>query len=211
MTLEYFGHSFWKISTKDVSIVIDPFDNIGYPMPKNLTADYVVISHEHHDHNNISLVQGIPTAIRTSGAHEFKHFIAELISVFHDETGGAKRGKNNIIKLTLENMVLVHCGDLGHLPSAEVLAKIQSPDVLLVPVGEVYTLALKEVWQFIQQINPQIIIPMHYQTPKLSFHLGSLQNFLKDAREVVYQRSNKIEINPQTLQQSRIIVVDWEH
>jgi len=69
MKVQYFGHSFWKVFTDSCSVVFDPFENIGYPMPKGLTADYVIISHEHHDHNNPSLIGGHPQILRKAGLY----------------------------------------------------------------------------------------------------------------------------------------------
>jgi L-ascorbate metabolism protein UlaG (beta-lactamase superfamily) len=210
MKLQYFGHSFWCIYTSEVSIVIDPFDNIGYPMPENLSADYVIVSHEHHDHNNVSLIKGAPHVIRTSGLHQFKGGSAELISVYHDAEMGAKRGNNNIIRLNIDGYTLVHCGDLGHLPSQNVLQKINEPDMLLIPVGEVYTLSLQQVTAMIKAIRPRLIFPMHYQTQPLSFKLGTLEEFTSDANDVVRNNSNIIEITPELLSAEKTIIMDWK-
>lgn len=209
MKLEYYGHSFWRIVTDTISIVIDPFDDIGYPIPQNLIADYIFISHEHHDHNNVSIIKGNPQIIRTSGLHELKDFRAELISVFHDNEQGLRRGKNHIIKLELNGVVLVHCGDLGHLPSVEVLKKIDNPDLLLVPVGEVYTLAIKDARELITAIKPRLIFPMHYKTTALSFQLGGLESFTQNSPDVVYHDTNSIEITPELLSEGKTIVMDW--
>jgi L-ascorbate metabolism protein UlaG (beta-lactamase superfamily) len=210
MKLQYFGHSFWGIFTPETRIVIDPFDNIGYPMPKDLYADYVIISHEHHDHNNVSLVKGNPQIIRTSGLHEIRGGKVELIQVFHDEESGAKRGKNHIIKLSIGGLTLVHCGDLGHLPGQDDLGKIANPDMLLVPVGEVYTLSLEEVWKLINSIKPILIFPMHYLTKSLSFRLGELEEFTRKTVNLVRHDSNVIEISPELLSAEKTIVMNWK-
>ncbi|MFO7659489.1 MAG: MBL fold metallo-hydrolase [Candidatus Cloacimonadaceae bacterium] len=209
MQLEYYGHSMWRIAASGFSVVLDPFDNIGYPMPQNLAAEYVIISHEHHDHNNVDLVKGNPEVIRTSGLHQNKDFRAELIPVFHDYSAGAKRGKNHLIRLEIENLTLLHCGDLGHLPSQEVLAKIDQPDILMIPVGEVYTLDLSDAWTLIKTIKPKLILPMHYKTEKLTFGLGSLESFTRQAEQVELHDSNKLDITPDLLTGGRIIVVNW--
>lgn len=210
MKLQYFGHSFWCIYTSGVSIVIDPFDNIGYPMPDNLSADYVIVSHEHHDHNNVSLIKGAPHVIRISGLHQLKDGTAELIPVYHDAEMGAKRGSNNIIRLDIDGYTLVHCGDLGHLPSQDVLQKINEPDMLLIPVGEVYTLSIQQVNAMIKAIKPRLIFPMHYQTQPLSFKLGKLEGFTTHATDVVRNNSNIIEITPELLSAEKTIIMDWK-
>jgi len=54
--IRWFGHSMWKISSENVSIIIDPFEDIGYELPNNLQCDFVLSSHNHHDHNNFSAI-----------------------------------------------------------------------------------------------------------------------------------------------------------
>jgi len=170
----------------------------------------VVISHEHHDHNNTSIVKGKPHIIRTSGIHELSSFTAELISVYHDEVHGAQRGKNNIIKLIIDNFTLVHCGDLGHLPSMEILDKIDKPDILFVPVGEIYTLGLDAALKMIRTIHPRLVFPMHYSTSALSFRLGEPDKFTQLFTNVVLHNSNTIEINAELLSSEKTIVMDWK-
>ena len=188
-------------------IVIDPFDNIGYPLPTNLFADLVLISHEHHDHNNIALLKGTPAVFRTPGSYQFKQAQIELIQVFHDNSGGSQRGKNNLIKITADGYNLVHCGDLGHLPDIEVLAKIGKPDILMIPVGEIYTLSLQEVWSFIKALEPILVFPMHYRTPNLRFGLGELSAFLKNAPHYTTWGSESIEISADLLEKPDVIVM----
>jgi L-ascorbate metabolism protein UlaG (beta-lactamase superfamily) len=210
MKLQYFGHSFWKVETPEVAIVIDPFDNIGYPLPKDIISDYVFISHEHHDHNNTSLVKGNPVIVRKPGFHELKNLKAELIQVFHDEEHGSQRGRNNIIKLQLEGLTVVHCGDLGHLPSEDVRKKFSHPDILMIPVGEVYTLSIDEARTLIDSIQPKLVFPMHYYTPVLSFRLGRLENFLKESDDVYYHTSSILEISEVLLSSPRYVIMKWE-
>ncbi len=209
MQLEYFGHSFWKVSGGGVTVAIDPFDDIGYPLPRDLEAQYVCVSHEHHDHNNVALIRGKPVVIREAGAHAHPRLEAELIPVFHDASRGSQRGKNNLIKLKLEGLTLVHCGDLGHLPEAAVLRKIARPDLLLIPVGEIYTLSLTDAWNLIDEIRPRLLFPMHYNTDAVNFRLGGLDAFLKRAEQVIRPETNRIEITPALLEAGGTVVLNW--
>ena len=209
MKIEYFGHSFWGLFTEDCRIVIDPFDFIGYPLPENLSSDYVFISHDHHDHNNIALIKNNPQVINTPGEFTFSGLQAKLIPVFHDDVSGAKRGKNNIIKLISDDLTIVHCGDLGHVPVDNIINQIEKPDVLMIPVGEVYTISLPEVWNFIEMIKPKLILPMHYNTPYLKFNLGHLENFTKRYQDIVYLDEKTIEINPYISDKQKIVIFNW--
>ena len=77
-------------------------------------ADLVVISHDHSDHNNVSVVQGHPEIIKEPGVYEKNGIKLEIFSTFHDEVGGQKRGKNNVARLEAEGIYLIHAGDLGN-------------------------------------------------------------------------------------------------
>lgn len=210
MKLTYFGHSFWLIETQGKRIVIDPFDDIGYPMPKDLFADCIIISHDHHDHNNTSIIKGNPQIIKTPGLHSLGSIIVTLMAVFHDEQAGKKRGINHLIKLQRDDFTLVHCGDLGHIPSSEVCSQIDKPDVLLIPVGEIYTLSVKDAWGFIDIINPKLIVPMHYNTSTLHFNLGSVDAFIGKAKNIIRFDSNSFTITEQLLAVQHIIIPNWK-
>ena len=209
MKVQYFGHSFWKVFTDSCSVVFDPFDNIGYPMPKGLSADYVIISHEHHDHNNPSLIGGHPQILRKAGLYSGAGMKAELISVFHDDSRGSQRGSNLISKVEMDNLTVVHCGDLGHIPSSEVTAKIMKPDLLFIPAGEIFTLPLEEVWSVIDTLQPRLLFPMHYGTEVVNFKLGSLDKFLKRATNIVRYDTNILEVTPELLAEPKTVIMNW--
>ncbi len=209
MKLEYYGHSFWRLVTDNLKVVIDPFDDIGYPIPHNLEADYVIISHEHHDHNNIAILKGNPLIIKTPGVYSYPNLIATLISVFHDDKDGARRGKNNIIRLEIDGLTLVHCGDLGHIPEQKIIEQLYQPDMLLVPVGEIFTLTLPEVETLINKLNPKLVFPMHYQTSALGFKLGSPESFLQGKSHIIRHNTNTLEITQDLLSQRNNIIMNW--
>ena len=208
MKLEYYGHSFCRIIADKFKAVIDPFDDIGYPIPTHLDADYIFISHEHHDHNNTLIIRGNPTIVRIPGMHEFAHLKSELIPVFHDDVNGAKRGRNNIITIEADNYKLIHCGDLGHIPDLDIIETIMCPDVLFVPVGEGYTLPVTDVWRLIDRIHPRIVIPIHYHTPVDKYDLSRVEDFLQNYSNVIHHNSNVIEINDELLSIPKIIVLN---
>ena len=210
MKLQYFGHSFWKLYNANASVVIDPYDDMGYPMPLNLSADYVLVSHAHHDHNNVSLVKGNPTLIDKAGKYAWGELSIELIPVWHDEVGGTKRGINHIIKIDWEGRTFIHCGDLGHLPGLEILTRIHKPDALFVPIGEVYTLDLDKVHVFIAALQPKLVFPMHYKTHAISFGLGELENFLNKYKNVLSISSNILDLTPELFSAKRTIVMNWK-
>ncbi len=186
MTLNWYGQSCFQISSsrgKDnhLSIIIDPFEeSIGLKLPRKLQADIVLVTHNHPDHNNVKAVSGSPFAINGPGEYDIKGVLVQGIQSFHDNSQGKERGNSVIYTLETEEIRLCHLGDLGQKElSSEQLEQIGEIDILMIPVGGIYTINAAEAIKIISQIEPKITIPMHYQIPNLKIRLDRIDNFLK--------------------------------
>ena len=185
MKITWYGQSFFKILTKkrkeaSVKIIIDPFDEkIGLRIP-TLKADILLVTHHHHDHNNIKIIKGNPFLISGPGEFEVKKVFIQGAPAFHDKSEGKERGKITIYTIGAEGIQVCHLGDLGQKElSPEQLEQIGDVDILMIPVGGVYTISAKEATKIISQLEPKIVIPMHYKIPRLKIKLEELQKFLK--------------------------------
>jgi len=183
--INWYGQSCFEISvsnSKDhqANIIIDPFnDDIGLKVP-NLSGDIVLVTHNHHDHNNIKAVKADPFVINSQGEYEVKGVFVQGIASNHDEKEGKERGKNTIYTIEAEDMRFCHLGDLGQKElTDEQLEKIGTIDILMIPVGGDYTISSVEAVKIVSQIEPKIVIPMHYEIPKLNIKLDSVDKFLK--------------------------------
>src|SRR3989344_6372369 len=98
MEIPPLGHASFKIRGKHVTVVTDPYDAamVGLKFPRHTTADIVTISHSHHDHDFVSLVEGSPFVVRGPGEYEVKGVSITGISTFHDAQSGAERGKTTM-------------------------------------------------------------------------------------------------------------------
>ena len=180
------GQSCFQISvstSKDHSadIVIDPFsdEKTGLKLP-NLSADILLVTHEHTDHNNIKDVKGSPFIIQGPGEYEVKEVFVQGIPSFHDDKEGKERGQNTIYVIEAEDLRFCHLGDLGQkLLTDEQLEKIDKVDVLMIPVGGEFTIDSSAAQKIIGQVEPKIVIPMHYSLPKLKMKLDEVSKFLK--------------------------------
>ncbi|MCA9301948.1 MBL fold metallo-hydrolase, partial [candidate division WWE3 bacterium] len=184
MEITYIGHSCFKIKGKNISLVIDPYDPtmLGYKLP-TLSADAVLLTHDHPDHANVQGVKDYRLVISAPGEYEISDVFVYGLQTFHDESEGSKRGNNTIYSIEIDDFSLMHLGDLGHILSAETLEKIGTVDVLMIPVGGVYTIDSAAAVKVISSIEPGIIIPMHYQTADLKMagdKLDSLDKFLDE-------------------------------
>jgi L-ascorbate metabolism protein UlaG (beta-lactamase superfamily) len=185
MIITWQGHSCFKIQDKmgtdGVTLVTDPFDKeTGLKVP-NFEADIVTVSHDHHDHNNVSALRGTPFVIECAGEYDYKGILVEGIDSFHDEKKGEERGGNIIYRIEVDDISVAHLGDLGTVLDNTQLEKLVGTDVLLIPVGGKYTLDAKKAVEVISQIEPRIVIPMHYKTDGLKIDdLDSIDKFIKE-------------------------------
>ena len=161
--------------------MIDPFSKeIGLKPPK-IKDDIVLVSHGHDDHNNVDEINPEAFLINTPGEYEKKGIAIRGISSYHDKTEGKERGLNIIYVIKAEEMTICHLGDLGQEKLTESqVDDIGDVDILLVPVGGNYTINYKEAIGVISQIEPKIIIPMHYKLKDLRVEIEGPEKFVKE-------------------------------
>jgi L-ascorbate metabolism protein UlaG (beta-lactamase superfamily) len=169
MEITPLGLSSFKLRGKQASLVTDPYNSaaVGLKFPKNVEADIVTISHNHPDHNEVSAVSGSPFIITGPGEYEIKGVMVIGVATFHDENKGADRGHNTIYRIEIDGVKIAHLGDLGHTLSSAQVDDLNGIDVLFVPVGGVYSLDPVKAAQVISDLDPRIVIPMHYNIPAL--------------------------------------------
>lgn len=198
------GQSCFQISVsaskESCDIVIDPFDEkIGLKMP-NFNADIVLVSHGHEDHNNAKGVKGNPFIIETPGEYEKNGVFIQGIDSFHDDALGKERGKNTIYIIEVEDMRFCHLGDFGQKQlTDEQLDKIGHVDILMIPVGGNFTIDSSEAAKVIGQIEPKMVIPMHYALPKLKVELDDVEKFLKAMGKKEVAAQDKLTIKASLL------------
>ena len=169
MEIKYLGHASFLIKTKTAKIVTDPYDPemVGLKFPKT-EADIVTVSHHHLDHDRANLVMGAPLIIDMPGEFEKMGMRVFGFQSYHDKTKGSERGENILYKFEAEGISILHCGDLGVIPEESFLETIGEVDILMVPVGGFYTIDSDEAVQLVKKTEPAIVIPMHYNHPKLN-------------------------------------------
>ncbi len=212
MTIKWLGHSCFLMTTDNgTRIMTDPCDpDTGYNI-KPVECDILTISHDHHDHNYAALALGEPVRIDSSGEYRVKDVSITGINTWHDDAKGKKRGENIVFVFEFDMMRIVHLGDLGEVPDAETLKKIGYTDVLLTPVGGVYTIDAKGAKAVADALKPKVIIPMHYRTPALAFDLEDLSKciaLVKD-RPIHYIRNSEAHLSKDSLGTDRVITLEY--
>ena len=163
VTIEYFGHSCFRLTGGGQRVVLDPYADGCVPGCPNLRldAEFVFCSHDHHDHNAVQCV-----TLRTGGAPKFT--VTEL-ETDHDDAGGSKRGRNMIRIFNFDGVRIAHFGDLGRPLTVAETAALRDLDCALMPVGGFFTIDAQQAAAIAEAIAPGTVIPMHYRTDTSGF------------------------------------------
>lgn len=210
MKVKWLGHACFLISSDSgIRIITDPYtvgEGINYS-PIEETADIVVVSHEHGDHNNVSAIKGKPQIVKGSGTKTAKGIEFRGIATYHDEAQGKQRGKNTVFCFTVDGIRLCHLGDLGHVLTSEQTGEIGAVDVLFVPVGGFYTIDASLATRICNLLKPRVVIPMHFKTTKCAYPIAGVEDFLKDKKEVNRAGTSEIELQREKLPPATRIIV----
>jgi L-ascorbate metabolism protein UlaG (beta-lactamase superfamily) len=124
-----------------------------------------------------------------------------------------EKGKNAVFIVEVDGLRIVHLGDLGHLLTREQIKEIGPVDVLMIPVGGVYTLNGADAKEVVAQLKPKkYIIPMHYGT-KVFDDVLPADEFLEEQKpeNIKKPESNKLEIDPNFKPAEPVIVLmEWK-
>jgi len=202
MDITYLGHSSFKLRGKQATVVTDPYGStVGLPFPKHTSADIVTISHDHEDHNARAAVEGNPYIVKGPGEYEIKGVGIVGLGV----------GKNTIYRIEHDGLSIVHLGDLGHGLSSEEVDCLDGVDILLVPVGGIYTIDAAQAAKVVGEIEPMIVIPMHYLVPgldkKVFGQLLGVDAFLKEMGKTEVTPQSKISVTKEKLPEEMQVVV----
>lgn len=167
---------------------MDPYDDSvrSFKLPK-VSVDLVTVSHQHPDHNAIDHAMGTtrhekPFIIDALGEYEVSGISVFGYPTFHDASQGTERGNNNIFVINMDDINVAHLGDLGHVLDEKTIENMGTIDVLLCPVGGIFTIDPKTAVEVIRSIEPSYIIPMHYKTQdhaEAYAKLATVEEFMK--------------------------------
>ncbi len=213
MDITPLGLSSFKIRGKHVSVVTDPYasEMVGLKFPRHTQSEIVTVSHQHNDHNATEQIEGNPFIISGPGEYEIKGVTIRGFSTFHDNAGGSERGKNTIYRIEIDGITIAHLGDLGHALSGGQVEELDGVDVLCIPVGGAFTVDAAAASGVVGEIEPKIVIPMHYQRPGLNQEtfgaLAPLSLFLKEMGKEGVSAQSKLSISKDKLPPEMQVVV----
>ena len=200
MKLEWIGHACFRLTGENGTVVItDPYDEtVGAEMVP-LQADLITMSHEHHDHNDESMIAGSPVILHGTQEAVVGGVTARAYGSYHDEVQGAKRGKNAIRVFEMDGLKVVHMGDQGCMPEGEIISAISGADVMMIPVGGTYTVDAKEAKAIVDCAKPRCVIPMHVKTKRCPYPIETVQGFLKLMGAETAQAIDVLDVEKETV------------
>lgn len=171
MRITWLGHACFMLESGGFRLITDPYRDVPGYGELCQSAHAIYCSHGHFDHAATERVSRLPPAPSP--------FAVTEIATFHDEVRGAKRGENTVRVFESEGLRVAHLGDLGHPLSRSQLAALGQIDVLLLPVGGVYTVDPREAREVADTIGARLVVPMHYRRGALGFeNLAEVEEFL---------------------------------
>ena len=204
MKITWIGHSCFKVEEAGYRIVFDPYDDDYVPGlgPVRETAEEVLCSHEHGDHNarkRVTLVSGSASVSgNTSVSGGKPPFTVTKIETFHDPLKGVLRGRNTIYILSANGKRIAHFGDLGCKLPADQLAQLKDLDIAMIPVGGHYTIDASQAADLVRKISPAHVIPMHYRGDDNAFGfdvIGTVKEFTNLMDSVSFTGSCTVDLN----------------
>ncbi len=213
MKVKWLGHAaFLVTSDEGKKVLIDPYEpgsfdgNIGYRRIAE-EADWVAVTHDHSDHNWTSGLPGTPEIVKGPGERVVKGLSFKGIPTYHDETEGSQRGENTAFVFEVDGVRVCHLGDLGHTLSDEQVSEIGPVDVLMIPVGGLYTVDASAASRVVEQLRPKVVVPMHYKTESCGFPIAKVDSFLEGKERVKRMGASEVEIRKEQLPSETEIIV----
>ena len=204
----WLGHACFRLKSRDATIITDPYDkSLGLGSPGQ-RADIVTVSHDHPHHNAVSTVKGDPMVISGPGEYEVRGVFITGVWSYADNQGGKERGRNTIFLFHLDDLRVCHLGSLGHTLNSQQLDALGDVDVLLVPVGgSNASLTATRASEVISQIEPKIVIPMHYSIGRETQEMDSLDKFTKEMGLKEIGPQDKLSMKASELAETTQVVV----
>lgn len=186
MQIQYFGLSSFKITTKEATIITDPFHKDSGLTPPRGAADILVLSQKDKPlYSAVSGISGDPFRMDTPGEYDYKGVTVTGIPLKQDE----KYVSVFLIEsedIRILNLTHIHDWNMKE----EEIEALGDIDILIVPVGGNTVLTAAAASKIVNEIGPKVVIPSHYKMSRgagstsggndLILDLDSVDKFVKE-------------------------------
>jgi len=201
-SLQYIGHASMKIKTSDEKIIyIDPYHTPG---DYSDSADIILVTHSHQDHNNVSLVNQkfscvVITYAEANLSGILQNFNIDNIKIYAVPAYNQNHNRNQCVGYVVEfnGVKLYHTGDTGKIPEMEDLAD-SNITYILIPVDSIFTMSPQEATEAAEMIQADFSIPMHTEPPPDDYNEDKVSRFTPANRLLVRNGETIALVNPST-------------
>ena len=205
--IKWFGHACFRIRSRDATILTDPVPrSLGYKVEKQ-KVDIVTFSHAHPGHTALEIVANDPKIVDGPGEYEMNDVFITGVRTYHDDKRGAELGRNTAYLFEIEDLVVLHLGDLGHQPGEDEIEKFSAADIVIIPVGGGPVLDAKQAVEVINLLDAKIVIPMQYRTPNGDAQRDPLEKFLAEMGAAAATPRDKLVVRASDLGESPEVVI----
>jgi L-ascorbate metabolism protein UlaG (beta-lactamase superfamily) len=205
MEISWLGHACFQLRGKNVVLITDPFPPQLVPVPSegsrkgNLNASIITVSHNHSMHSCVERVSGNPRVVRGPGEYEISDVLITGVASYHDSQRGQVHGRNTIYIIHMDDLVICHLGDLGHTLQENQLEEVADADVLLIPIGGGNALNPTQAAEVISQVEPRLVIPMHYSATPTGEISSELTLFCREMGVETIEPQPKLSVTRNSL------------
>jgi L-ascorbate metabolism protein UlaG (beta-lactamase superfamily) len=215
--LRWFGQSAFLVTGESARVFVDPFGDMSaaaggtldwrYPPIEDVTADLVLVTHDHRDHNAVDAIRGEPVVIATAGTHDSAVGSVVGIASEHDAVAGTQRGPNTIFRFELDGVSIAHFGDFGQ-PALrpEQREALRTVDVALFPAGGGPTTPVEQAASLLRELAPRVVVPMHFRTELIGF-LDPVEPFLESLGAPVERFGVDADLGPLLERDSTVVAL----
>ncbi len=214
MEITWYGHSCFRLAERGMATVVcDPFDSesVGYE-PLKLRADIVTSSHEAPGHNYLSAVKGYSHAITGPGEFEIGSVFITGVQMDGQGKKAEEKPRNTLYVFDYMGITVAHLGDMRSVPPQNEIEALGTVHIVLVPVGGGSGLNAAKAAEIVSLLEPNIVIPMHFNTPAVKVPLDRLDKFLKEMGLHEAETLPSLKVTKSSLpEETKVIVLDYQH
>jgi L-ascorbate metabolism protein UlaG (beta-lactamase superfamily) len=206
MELSWIGHSCFRLRGREATLITDPCArSSGYALNR-VSADVVTISNDHPHHSAAAELTGSPTVLDGPGEYEVHGIFINGVRTPKPKSGDAAP-RNTAYIVTIDDVTICHLGDIAAIPATEQVELMKDVNVLLVPVGGHCTIGPSEAVEVISQIEPKLVVPMHYATDASTVELEQVDRFLREMGITQSEPQARLNITPSSLPAEPTVVL----
>jgi len=194
------------------SVVIDPFDHrvVGYFSHK-IKTDIVAVSHDAPGHNFINATKGATHFINGPGEYEIGGVFITAVQTNGKGKKQVDSTRNTLYLFDYDGLTVAHLGDLKQVPTQSELEALGAVNIVLLPIGGGTGLNAAKAAEVVSQLDPNIIIPMHFHTEDSPLELDTLDKFIKEMGLQPIEPIQSLKISKSVLpSESKVVVLNYQ-